>query len=392
MKNIYNYFRQLNKKIKQQNKKIFRKILISVIPIIFFTKKKKAKNRKLLIIRIDAIGDFIIFSPMLKYYRKLYPNYKITLLINEINKELAERFNFVDEIITIDRKKTKNSIFYLANTLIKLNKKAFDIVIYPTYSREPIGDLLVKASGAKEKIGFNGDLSNISKEEKQKNNQYYTKLINPEPGIKLETERNKEFIESLDKIVVNNYIPFFNPSSSDEKKAIGLLNKNGLKKVNKFVVICIGGLGNKRKWPLQKYCKIIDYLKKRKSVEIVICGSKNDQVNACTLENITNHYITNITGKTSLPVLAAILKKSLLYIGNDTGPAHLSAAVENPTICIMGGGHFGRFFPYGNLNKNKIVYHKMPCFGCNWNCKYRTTKCIENISVKQVIDKINEII
>jgi len=54
----------------------------------------------------------------------------------------------------------------------------------------------------------------------------------------------------------------------------------------------------------------------------------------------------------------------------------------------MGGGHFGRFFPYGNLKKNRVVYRKMDCFACNWQCKFSTVKCIEEISVDLVWQEI----
>jgi ADP-heptose:LPS heptosyltransferase len=98
----------------------------------------------------------------------------------------------------------------------------------------------------------------------------------------------------------------------------------------------------------------------------------------------------NIIGKTTLDRLAGILSGSNAFIGNDSGTLHLAAAVGCPTVCIMGGGHFGRFFPYGDPGKNRVVYKKMDCFGCGWVCKYDRPRCIEQIAVEQVVGVIEE--
>lgn len=373
-------------------KKIIKKIIFKLLEFeLLFHKKNRSGKKRLLLIRIDAIGDFIIFSPMIKYYKKLFPNHSITLMINKLNEGLVKQYdNYVDEIIIFDREKYRKNPFLIRELFIKVKKGNFDIAIYPAFSREMIGDLLVKISNAGKKIGFNGELSNISKKELEKNNKYYTKLIEPTPGILIETERNREFIEALG-LKPENHTPLFIPNDNDENQARIILNKNDIAENDKFIVIAPGS-GPGKRWPIEKFIKTINWLAQNKKIKIVICGGKNEEHLARQIENNVNCSVANIAGQTSLPVLASILKKSCLYFGNDTGAVHLAAAVNTPTICIMGGRHFGRFFPYGDLNKNRIVFHKMPCFNCNWTCKYDRIKCVEHISTEQVIDEINKII
>ena len=99
--------------------------------------------------------------------------------------------------------------------------------------------------------------------------------------------------------------------------------------------------------------------------------------------------------------LAGLLSQSRLTISNDTGVVYLSSAVGTSSVCIVGGGHFGRFVPYpdlpGQTNNLKPVYHKMPCFGCNWVCvfpvkKGEPTPCIENISVDAVWETVRPLL
>ncbi|MCK9613965.1 MAG: glycosyltransferase family 9 protein [Candidatus Omnitrophica bacterium] len=374
-------------------KRIIRTILCKLVEFSLYRvksfKKKDGKIKKLLIVRIDNIGDFVIFSPMLKYYRMLYPNYHITLLVNRLALELAKRFDEMNALIAFDRRKFNRDLIYKRRLLKKIKEEEFDVVIYPTYSRESNGDYIVRFSEAAEKIGFDGDVCNITLKEKLENDKNYTKIIPAIPGIILETERNKEFVEAFGA-KVDNAIPSFTPSVDDETETKKLLFDNGLTDDKLFIVICPGVSSNNRMWPLEKYAQVVAWLRKEKNLEIVISGSNNERYLAEKIAVIANVSIIDITGKTTLTALAAILKKSILCIGNDTGIIHLAAAVGTPTICIMGGGHFGRFFPYGNLSRNKIIFKKMDCFGCSWRCIYPNkinmpVPCISHIHVADAL-------
>ena len=108
-----------------------------------------------------------------------------------------------------------------------------------------------------------------------------------------------------------------------------------------------------------------------------------------------------MSGQTTLWELAGLLRQSRLTISNDTGAVHIASAVGTPTVCILGGGHFGRFVPYpelaGQTNYLKVVFHKMPCYGCNWECVYHIKEgepapCISNISVDAVWNEVKSLL
>ena len=111
----------------------------------------------------------------------------------------------------------------------------------------------------------------------------------------------------------------------------------------------------------------------------------------------SNVPLVNLCGQTTLPNLAGLLSQSLLTISNDTGIVYLSSAIGTSSICILGGGHFGRFVPFpelpGGENKLTTIFHKMNCYGCDWKCIYSIKKgesvpCISNISVDAVWSKL----
>jgi ADP-heptose:LPS heptosyltransferase len=108
--------------------------------------------------------------------------------------------------------------------------------------------------------------------------------------------------------------------------------------------------------------------------------------------------LKNYCGNLSLPGLASTLAASKLVVANDTGAVHIAAAVGTPTVCVLGGGHPGRFLPYdvrmNGIGRGPIVVTEpMECFGCDWYCKYRLEKnqpalCISGVTVANVWNKV----
>lgn len=75
----------------------------------------------------------------------------------------------------------------------------------------------------------------------------------------------------------------------------------------------------------------------------------------------------------------------------DSSPAHLAVAVNTPTVCVIGGGHYKRFFPYGDPKLFRAATEELDCFYCDWKCKFDTPLCVKDISVSTVVREIGEL-
>jgi ADP-heptose:LPS heptosyltransferase len=322
-------------KINNKIKYVIKHILTKLINLELFLRKKlktKTQSKKLLIIRIDNIGDFILFSPTLIYYKKLYPNYSITILVKDINKELANRFNSIDKIISFDKQKYNDNLFYRRKLLIKLLKENFEIAIYPTYSREPLGDYFIKTTNAKEKTGFDGDLSNISIQQKKDSNKFYTKLIIPNHKISHEVERNKEFIEKLGDFPTQDFSLSLPILKSEEKFAKNLLKD--IKKDRLVIAFSPVASSKNKMWPIDNFYQLTQIFDKKYKIQIILIGGKQDISIGKYLESKINKNIINLIGETSIFQTAAVLKLCDIYIGNDSGPMHIASTLKIPIIEI----------------------------------------------------------
>jgi ADP-heptose:LPS heptosyltransferase len=206
-----------------------------------------------------------------------------------------------------------------------------------------------------------------------------------------EVERNFEFVRKLgyrgDAIEVNSRVWL---SESDRRRAAEILNKYGLKK-KEFVLLCPGARQLQRLWPVTKWRELVRFLLTSTSRKVVFCGDVCDRLIIDDIVEPFDHEsrIINLAGLLSLNEFAGIINNAELLIGVDSGPIHIAAALKIPNICIAGGGHGRRFYPYGDLRMNRIVYKQLDCFGCNWHCKYNKAKCIDMNTVTDVVREIS---
>lgn len=361
--------------------------------------KQGGEIKKLLIIRIDAIGDLVIFSDVLPYYRELYPRgeWHITLLCNRVCVSLAERCPHIDELIVFDPHRFTRDLLYRRKLLKQIRYAGSDIAVYPTYSREPFGDELIRLSGATERIGYDGDCNNISPEQKANNDKHYTLLIPSRAGIVLETERNQDMVRALGARVDGTACSTLALSKEDEEKARCLLIDNNVCDDKPFVVFFPGAGWVRRQWPVERFAELAKRIDRRYGLTSVICGGPGEEGLAEQLLELNDGTpLINLVGKTDLVELAGIIKKSKILISNETGAVHLAAAVHTPSVCILGGGHFGRFVPYSVQSSIAAVYRTMDCFGCDWECydtdENECTPCIKRVDVDQAMEKVTMIL
>lgn len=361
-----------------------------------FVNVEKGGQKKLIIIRKDGLGDYIIFYPTIRYFKSLYPDHRISLVVSLIARDFSAMIKDVDDFIYFDNKKFSSDFFYRRKFLLGLKRSGFDTVIYPAYSRESIGDFMVWLTDAREKIGIDGDDGCMPDKAIQKNNSIYGKLIKIPDSIKSEFERNVYFIRTLGAIVPEITFPTLSLSDDEISKSEKVIMEGGLKD-KKFCIIYPGAGQIYKIWPADKYAKIVSYIS-TKGIVPVICGfgEEHGLVSEIKKGLSGKDRIVDLVGKLDILTLGAMLKKSVFYLGSDTGIVHLSAAVGTPAICLIGGGHFGRFFPYGDLKKNRIVYDKdMKCKNDNWTCAGGgdgSAPCINGIEVQDVKNEVDDLL
>lgn len=374
-------------------------ILIRLIFFAFISlianRKSKIVPKTLLLIRLDAIGDYVLFRNFIEVLKKSdrYKEYKITLLGNTVWQNLSEQLDsdFVNGFIWLDINRFHNYPFYRYRFLSSLAKSGYEVLISSVYSREFLFvDNVVKNANAKEKIGSIGDFSNIKKWQKKISDRYYTKLIETEPKLMFEFDRNKEFFENLLEQKINIKKPIIKLPKFD-------LNLDLPKE--KYAILFIGASAEYRKWSVEKFAKVGRWLKQNLGYEIVLCGANSDLVDAKKFAKFYGNDFIDFVGKTSLIELLAVIYNGNLMITNETSAAHFGVSLEMINLFVIyNGNHLGRFTPYPkNMAPNyRAIYH--PAIANNLSDYQKLSNSygfgsnldINEISVEQVLEEVKK--
>lgn len=356
-----------------------------------FAKRKEG----VLLVRLDLIGDFVLWLDSAQAYRRLYPNKKITLAVNSACAELAQFLPHWDEVIGVNVQRLRTDFSYRLRTLIKLRWSNFTIAIQPTFSREFVGDLVVRATHAPARIGYTGDMNNIRAAQKAKSDLWYNRLVVNGPPCKMELSINAHFVRELGYYDFLSCVPVI--------PKIAALPTQFQVDVP-YIVVAPGASWQPKMWPLGHFAELVRHLDSQFDTHFVLCGGKDDYAICVKLaQEVGLNNLTNLAGRTSLLDLTEIIRAAALVVSNDSSPVHIAAATATPSVCILGGGHFGRFLPYVTehasdpLTKITAAWHEMDCFGCSWRCKFtleanQAVPCISMISIDIVLKRCHALI
>lgn len=345
-----------------------------------------------LIVRVDNIGDFVLWMPSAKILcdRMLW-KYRRILVCNKTCVDLAQASGLFEDVVGVDLGRLVRDLRYRCWLLRKISGLGAQLAIQPTYSRAFLtGDSLIRASGAKRRIGSAGDLSNIGPWRKAISDRWYTSLVPASSRLLMELERNAEFLRGLGIPQARAEIPTLPRLAS---------LSSGKRLCSQYFVLFPGASSNIKQWPVESFAATAKHVLKKFGWTAVACGSPSERkLSGQLVRLVDDSRMLDFSGVTSLAELVEVLRGACLVVSNDTAAIHIAAGVGVPSVCILGGGHYGRFLPYPRYLtgvKPVPVVRRMSCFNCNWQCKWSLMDsepypCVREIGVNEVIAAIDE--
>ncbi len=346
------------------------------------------KNRVLLL-RLDAIGDFVLFTSILPYLRKKFGDDFLSLVVNPIVEPLAEGCPYVDEVWSLDERRYNNDINYKKEVITKLDGE-FDIAINAKYTRTAFSDNIVARTHAPVKIGFECIDKDGQETRRNKEQILYTALVRSQQEWMFEIERNIQLLYALGvQVEKRNLMPVF-WIQANNKMIVSNLVDGILKDNNHLAVICPSAGFDTKLWSADAFAAVADQLIKKYQMNVIFTGSEKDIQCSAKIMELMKQKAYDLTGALTLPQFVELIKRANFFVGIDTAGFHIAWALGIPTIGIFGGGHFGRFTP--TLPNVRIVNVPMDCYNCYWHCIYDEVKCITSITPGMVIEKIDEVL
>ena len=341
-----------------------------------------------MLVRLDLIGDFIIWLDAAKEFKALYPNQRVVLYANATWANLAERLPYWDEVVSIDVPRLRTDDGYRVCVLMRIQRRNFDIAIQPTYSREYIGDLCVRAANSAQRIAHIGDTNNIQPAIKAQSDAWYTNLVSESINTDIELTHNANLIRYLGKSEFMSRVP--------RLEQLDVLPQV-LKIDTPYCVIVPGASWAPKMWPASNFGRLTEEIDQILKLTIILCGTRAEKNICDQVANSTSANVINLAGKTTLIEMIELIRSAQLVIANDSAAIHIATATNTRAVCILGGGHFGRFLPYQPeisevpSNLPKIAFSRMDCYGCRWLCHHlekqsiTTVPCVHRVEVGEVL-------
>lgn len=339
------------------------------------------KNFDLVIVRVDRIGDYVLWHDTIEVYKKKYADKKVLLICPSALLSLTQEEPFFTEILTYDHQKAKDSHKYLWDLFLKMRKISSYEVIYPSWRRSVLGDIIVSGIKAPQKIGMRGvpDVKySFSSLLNRFFNVFYSKLVDSP-----ESTNEIKAIEHFTKCVIyEGYSYGLNKLTANSSSPV---------RSKRYAVIAFSAYNKFRIWSIDNFVKLIDCIPLDYDIVLTGYGADDDVRAQFIINNVkVRERIINLVSKTTIPQLIALIDHSTFVVGNDSSAIHIAAATQTPSMCILPGAHFSRFVPYPDdiatiKYKPRAVFYKMDCYGCNYSCTRPITdsyECLRNITVE----------
>jgi len=343
--------------------------------------------RNILVINLKHIGDVLVATPVLRALKEACPEGSLSVLVDKGTEDMVTFNSAVDEVMVLDRAENANflsRIFRQVIFTLKLRRKKFDLVL--ELSAGDRGAFLGFVTGAKERIGFEPNKRTFLGR-----HHAFTKLVKISTTTQHMVDYNLALVRALGIEPPDKSLSIF-WSERDSKACVRLLSERGLGEDRPYVVLHPTSRWLFKTWNSRGYALLCDYIAEKHKLSIVVTSASDEKEKKRVNEilALANSRPIDLSGMLSLKQLAYCISRSILFVGIDSAPMHIAAAVNTPVIALFGPSGDHMWGPWGN---GHIVIKKgwdcQPCGrdGCDGS---KVSQCLEAITPEEVYQAVDE--
>ncbi len=339
----------------------------------------KPAGKQILVIRYRFIGDTILTVPFLRNLRKAYPQAHIDVLTGPRSGEVLDGCPYIDEQIVYDTTRFhkydsgEGKARTFASYIWQLRKRKYDLVF--VLKRSFSSALLAFLTGAKRRVGYAtaGRLLLTDKVEWRQDIHEVDSLLSVLEAVSINVPASERQLESWVSEAELQKVRSLTPALSSN---------------HKYVLIHAAAAHPDKLYPLDSWSKLIHRLYNELGLIPVFSGDKQD---TAIYEELTalsglGGIALNFAGRLSLRESMALYSLMSLAVCVDSGPAHLCAAAQVPTIAIFGPTDPVRWRPYGP-NNQAVFDDTLPCRPCNYHKVCDNRECLTELSPDLIFEK-----
>lgn len=338
---------------------------------------------RVLVVRLRSIGDTVLSTPSLYALKRFLPHAAIDILLEDWVAPVLGGHPQVDNIITVEKGRTSSRV----RVARRLRANRYDVVY--NFHGGTTATLLTWATGAKYRVGYE--------------TYQYARLHNQlSPSSSSLWGRDKTHsVEQQLALLGWTGVPVSDRPRTQlavtEPAAATVdakLRNAGLEGVP-FVALHPAAAFATKQWSADRFGRVAQELAAQGLAVVVITAP--DQTD--TVEELKRNTSIPVLSlnELSLPEITALLARARLFVGNDSGIAHMAAAVETPAVVIFGSSNTAHWRPWASGapgSAAEIVFEEMDCQPCHgYFCeKFAEPECIKRVPVERVLAAIERVL
>jgi predicted lipopolysaccharide heptosyltransferase III len=277
---------------------------------------------KILFIQLKRIGDLILTTPAIAAVREKFPDAQLTLVISSESKALAPALSNVNRLLVMPRG------FGGIKTAVAIAIGKFDYCV--DFTRNDRSSLLVLLSRARKRI-----VSFRIKVRSKFRTRFYNEFVSHRMRDMHTIDYHLGLLEPLGISNASRAVILNLPESAREN-ADELLGANNVRR--RFIVFHPGSARAEKFWNAQRWAEVINHAANKHDVDLVITGglSSLEQTHIDDIKSKVRHNVVDLSGKTNLLTLAAVIANSRLLITVDSATVHLASAAKTPQVILFG--------------------------------------------------------
>lgn len=360
----------------------------------------------LLVVKDDAAGDFVLFSPFLREVRRIYPKAHISLYASDRNEALAKCCPYIDNLMVKELEKEEGSVWEMFPILAKQAVEYFvpyhfDLGFCGRLGLRSAGILLMYMGGVKRRVAW----THIREDEQGRlvDLGWNAMISVPVPlhsNMQSDADRNLYILEYLLQLpIADRQLELWTLASDREAARAALAPLQSKKHIKRLYTVMPCTSQRFREWPVERFIEFLKVIMKReKDVGLVMLGAKEDASKAEMLAKAFPGRALSLAGKLPFRVSAEVVGMTEKYIGNDTVLMHFAAAKQVPVLVVFPfpaeiGLHYLsipiRFQPY-HVPAVIVLPARAAGHRCNLKpgtgCAEQQPHCILNVTVEKMLE------
>ncbi|WP_194720963.1 lipopolysaccharide heptosyltransferase II [Noviherbaspirillum malthae] len=343
--------------------------------------------RRILCIRLDYMGDVLMSTPAIRALKQSHPGSSITLLTSASGAAAARHVPEIDEVIEYAAPWMKSSAVHSPaddmNMIARLSQGGYDAaVIFTVYSQNPLpAAMMCYLAGIPLRLAH-------CRENPYQMLSHWVRDPEPDEIVRHEVRRQLDLVASVGATADDERMSFSVPPQ-DMEAARNLLGAIGVGSERPWIVMHPGATAQSRRYPPAHWKAAAQRLAERLDCPLLFTGGRDE---AGLIDDIRDGLpqAFSLAGKLSLGELAGVISLAPLLISNNTGPAHLAAAVGTPVVDLYALTN-PQHTPWQVANR--VLYHDVPCRNCYKSiCPQGHHHCLTKVDPDRVVSAALELL